>query len=451
MPDVAAPRRAQRTLAAFAAGLLVASGGAALAHGGGGGAGHQKPHHRGAHGVVTAIDEPTFTVARGDESRTIVTDDDTRFAKTVDAALAEAGPGTFVGAHGRPADDGAVTARLVHIRPAPEPTGDRAADAKARPDRRHRRGAHVHGTVVSNDGSTLVVETPAGETRTVDTVDATRVLRTFRTDFDELAVDDRVRIFGSAGDDGTMAARSVHIVAAARPAPASKDRPDRSTTTMAAPASSADPTADPVALVEQTVDRATRPLRPSPEPRPGDRPHAAAGTVGRVAAPDFTLDDGRRTVVVSTTDDTGFWRTVDAGFADAAVGRTVRVAGERSGERTMNAHGVHILPDRDVPADHPGPHHKGGQISGVVRAADGTAGTLTVETAHGTVVVQTSDRTRFVETESGAFADLAPGRRAMAKGSATGHNALTAEHVHVDLTTAPGPRPAARPAPGERR
>lgn len=441
MPTVAPARRTLRTLAASVAALLAVSGGAALAHG----SGERPVRGHKAHGTVTAIEAPSFTLTRGDTARQVTTTDATRFAKTVDAAVADAVPGSFVGAHGPVTDDG-VAARLLRLRPAPE-NGPAASSTS-----NGRRG-HVRGTVVTNDGSTLVVRTTGGDTRTVTTGDRTRVVRTFETDFAELAVDDRVRVLAQQGDGGTVTARGVHILATTEP------DSSRANPKPAADSGSGDVPVAPVVLPDgagAAVGAATRPLRPGaadqrPDHRPDRRHHAVAGIVERVAAPDFTLNDGRRTVTVATTDETRFAKTVDAAFADAAVGRTVSAMGERTGEMSMRAAGVHIHPERaGAEGSGPAPGHRPGHgrppagITGVVTAADPTTGVLTVSTPRGEVAVSTDGNTRFAETMPASFADVVTGGRAMAHGEASDGGSLAAASVHLDLTSGPRPAPPAK-------
>ena len=435
MAQPTAPGRSFRILVTVTAALTLASAGAALAHG-------DRPsrrHHDKITGVVTSIDAPRFTVeTRDDGTAAVVTDADTRYAKTVDATVVDAAPGTFIVAHGRGAGDGTLAAVHVGIRPEPrharpDENGEKQARAK---------GHHVQGTVVTNDGNTIVVRTPSGGERTVTTSEDTRVTRMFRTDFDELALGDRVRVFGTRTDDDTMVARGVHIWAVTAretrgsPEPARPENAPARAGREPGPAPSA-PTTPAAAPVADLI-RGVAPQRPDHRPPPGDRA-GVGGVVESIDAPDFALATDRGKITVSTSDATTFRKTLDAVFADAVVGSTVTAAGRRNADGSVSAVIVHVHPGDFGGGDWCGDDRCA--ATGEVTSSDAGAGTLTLSTANGELLVRTHDDTRFTQTRVATFADLARGQRVWARGTRTDPGTFTAEGVHIDLTTGSGRGP----------
>lgn len=177
------------------------------------------------------------------------------------------------------------------------------------PGRPGGRGPGARGTVTAIDGATLTVETERGGTVTVTTTDETAVVETTEGDLADIAAGDTVRVMGRTGDDGTVSARAVVDVTAAR----------------------------------EGADDEAPPEGEGGEQR-GRRP-GVAGTIESVDGTSFTVttSDGE-TVTVTTDDDTAFAVTTALTVADIEVGDTIGVRGtaEEASEDTVTARGIVI-------------------------------------------------------------------------------------------------------------
>jgi len=70
-------------------------------------------------------------------------------------------------------------------------------------------GDFTSGTIVSVDGSTVVLELEDGSQVTVNTADDTTVTKTTDSTVSDLAAGEEVTVIGAADDDGTVTATSI--------------------------------------------------------------------------------------------------------------------------------------------------------------------------------------------------------------------------------------------------
>lgn len=293
---------------------------------------------------MTEVGDGTLTLdGRGGDTTVAV--DGARVVETAAGTVGDVSPGDAVLVLGPRTGDGQLTARHVAARPA----GDLAAPSAGQG--RHAWGSPWRvGTVVSNDGSTLVVETAHGEV-TVRTTADTRVSVTRVIDPTQVEVGDRVLARGTWQPDGSLAAAAVHVngltPAGERPEP----EPEPTTTTTAP----APPTS-------------------TPEPPPTEQAPARAEVEGEVLSVDgdrilLRQDDGS-TVDVRVTEATrwggagGRGRSAaggahDRGIASVQVGERLKVLGIMEGDVLV----ADLVIDVDGPDD-PRPHRDRGHRHG---------------------------------------------------------------------------------------
>ncbi len=393
-------RRINRRLivaVALAATVTLAFASVTSAHGRGG------RHRHSVSGVVTSIDSTaaSFVVTKhSGKTVTVATTERTSFVKTVPATVAEAVVGAFVVARGdRPDDSSLAAEKLAIIQTTPAPR------AKSRDDK-------VAGTVVSNDGSTLTVDTDGDATadETVTTTADTAVTRTHSTTFAALATGDLVRVKGRRAENGTFVARSVSIGGKA-PAPA------------------ATPSVSPV----------VRPAFHSASDASGDdaaEPVRLRGRIASVGDGSFTISAYHATKTVTFSSATKFLTTVDATLANVNAGDKISASGLRRDDGTLVARRVrlHEASAEDT-RDGFGDEGRFAAVSGVVSGVDAANGLITVATAKGDQVVAVTENTIMTRTRAGSAADLAVGRPAMVVGTLAGDGSIAAEKVHIDAST----------------
>jgi hypothetical protein len=276
---------------------------------------------------VRSVGSSSFVLTTRHGDVTVTVTDGTKYLETTKAAVADATVGSFVrvaGARDDSDDDATITARHIGIVPAPPGDDDGG------------RGRHsVHGTVLSNDGSTLVVDAGDDGEVTVLTDADTTVSKTTVAAFSDVAAGERAKVAGTRQDDGTFAARKVHLF---DPAPTAVATPASAATFQAAAAPAVTPAAVAPAAVT-TDDTATAAA--------ADDQHDAGeveGEITSVSDPTFTIKTRNgSSIVVSTSSGTeitgpdGMHET----FADLHVGDRVRVEGTRTGDSSIAADEVH--------------------------------------------------------------------------------------------------------------
>ncbi|HUQ40029.1 MAG TPA: DUF5666 domain-containing protein [Acidimicrobiales bacterium] len=210
------PRRRRRSRLLLLAPVGIAA--AVLLTGPSAGADPGRGDHTG--GTVSSVNGRSFTVARPDGSSTrVTTSSATTFMKTVDGTVADAAPGTHVGAQGTRAADGTFTAEHVGVHPAPPanrpapPEGERPEGDRPRDDR------HLGGEVVSNDGTRITVKTRSGEQAVIATNSATKVTKTVAGAFSDVTRGRKVMAHGTRSADGSLAADKVHVNASSSEGP----------------------------------------------------------------------------------------------------------------------------------------------------------------------------------------------------------------------------------------
>jgi hypothetical protein len=338
------------------AGILAACslgmGGVALAHGAPGGRspGAHAADHRanGVGGTVSSLNDPAFTVTtRNSTTSTVTTTSDTAWTLSDDAVLTDVTAGDIVRVHRH----GTEAAERITILPA-TPTTTQS-----------QRRNDIIGTVVSNDGTNVVVNTTNGDV-TVPVDAETTVTAITTAAFGDLLVGDHVRVTGARDDAGNVAATAVRIDRATAPAKPAGTRPD-TTSTAAAATDTASPTT-PAALTAAstgTADTATSgddgSATPTPTPTPTSTAAAAAadgtsdttssqapevhGTVQDVNDPNFTVTTRRGQVAVVTNASTTYVVVADDGttsagtFADVTANDEVTVEGTTSADGTVTA------------------------------------------------------------------------------------------------------------------
>lgn len=166
-----------------------------------------RPPRRRAHaaGTVSSVNGSSFTVTRRDESTvTVNTSSSTKYFKTVDATVADASVGSYVGAHGTRSSNGSLAANRVIVRPEPA--------SEQREPKPSTDGRHVRGEVTANDGTTLTIRTANGS-QTVTTSSATRFFKTTVAALSAVTTGSRVHVGGPPAEDGSITAARVHITA----------------------------------------------------------------------------------------------------------------------------------------------------------------------------------------------------------------------------------------------
>jgi hypothetical protein len=313
-------KRTRRLSVWIAAAMVLAvftSGTAAFANGG-------FHHHRRriVLGTVASVGANQFTVTKRDGStKTITVSDTTAFYKTTDAALADAAVGNWIFAIGNRDTGGVLVANRIAIKPArTTPSTGRSGDR------------WVFGPVTANDGTTLTIGTKSGP-QSVKAADGATITKTVKTDFSALAVSDHVVVIARRQDDGTLAARWVHIIAT------SKALGTKTSRSAVAPAA--------VPVTEPVKPAGIRKTESETDPSQV----RVLGAVKAVSAPNFTLftrfgdvnvaTSGSTTFVkavfVRDPDGRGHFETSPGSFGDVVVRAKVKVEGRRNGDGSINA------------------------------------------------------------------------------------------------------------------
>jgi hypothetical protein len=326
-------RLAVGAVAVVTCGLL--TGGVAYAHSGTDGSqgtGERTEHRyraHGARGTVASIDGTTFVLtARDGSAVTVATIDTTTFSTAALATLADAPVGAFVVVHGKTAEDGTVSARVINVKPTPATA----------------TGAHwrhgVAGTVASNDPATgvLTITTEEGVV-TANTTTDTKVTKTTALTLADLTVGAKVGVHGTFGDDGTLTATRVKVL------PANVVEP---VLTDPAPV----PTSPIVAETTTTVAGSTE--QPPTTTAPPSDEVWQGGTVATVDGASFTITTRDGATLVVTTDastvfttgggrgDSGDDDDVPATIAAVVVGAQVKVTGTLAADGTLAASSVSL-------------------------------------------------------------------------------------------------------------
>lgn len=164
-------------------------------------------------GRIASVGDGSFTIAKGESSKTVTWSGATTFIETVGATLADVNAGDRISAWGYTRDDGPMFAKFVHLR---EVASEEATEFSS-----HKGwNGFVLGRVTSvdRDRGLIAVQTARGS-RAVAVNDDTLMTRTKPGSSSDLAVGRFVKVVGTAADDGTIEATKVHVIATpARPA-----------------------------------------------------------------------------------------------------------------------------------------------------------------------------------------------------------------------------------------
>ena len=418
--------------------------------------GRPGPHRSGpppahASGTVASVATTSFTVTPKNGSNegstssiTIDTSSHTNYTQTTTASVSDATAGTYVEVTGTRGSDGSLTAGAIAIVPAPS-NPPRRTSTTATSSSPTPRGPFAFGEVTSNSPGTVTLATREG-TQTVITTSAPTVTTTTKAGFSAVRSGDTVSVAGRWGGQATIDAFIVNV--GVQPAVEQAGPPHAGPGQGGPPWSGqGTPGRRGATTTASTSATGTTPVPPGP----------VSGTVGTVAAPNFTVNEsGGGAVTVVTSTETHYALTETAPVSDATAGSFVVAKGTRTSDGSLAATALSILPGASSGIGWSGPggsnntgsnNASGGwsgpgtrwgggstYAAGVVQS--NSAGTLTLSDGTGTQSVTTSGSTTVTETNSAGFSSVAPGEAVTVLGKPAGSATVDAFVVSLGVTPA---------------